>query len=46
VDLDKNPCRSHVDSPSVLSTLQLQGMAEKGDPVYIVALKAIEEEDG
>jgi hypothetical protein len=44
VDLDKNTCRSNVDSPSLLETLQLQGMAKKGDPVYVVALKAIEDE--
>jgi hypothetical protein len=44
VNLDRDPCRSSVDSPSLLSTLQLQGMANKGDPVYVVALKAIEDE--
>jgi hypothetical protein len=46
VDLGRKPCRSHVDSPSLLSTLQLEGMAKKGDPVYVVALKENDEENG
>ncbi len=39
VDLDKNPCRSAVDAPTLLSTMKIQELAE-GEPVFLVTLKA------
>jgi predicted aspartyl protease/transposase InsO family protein len=40
IDLDKNPCRSAVDTPTLLSTMKIQELAKKGEPVYLVTLKA------
>jgi gag-polyprotein putative aspartyl protease len=46
IDLDKDPCRSAVDSPSLLSTMQLQATARKVDPIYVVTMKSIEDGGG
>jgi hypothetical protein len=46
IDLDKDPCRSAVDTPSLLSTMQLQKAARKGGPIYMVSMKAIEDSGG
>jgi hypothetical protein len=43
VNLDENPCRVVGGSPSFLSTLRLQDAAKKGEPIYMVTMKAVDD---
>jgi RNase H-like domain found in reverse transcriptase/Reverse transcriptase (RNA-dependent DNA polymerase) len=43
VNLDENPSRATDGSTSFLSTLRLQDVARKGEPIYMVTMKAVED---